>query len=108
MNFINRNYEEYVPLNDISSFDFSPPNLDHNIEFNLTSATFSTLQYSYDIDIDSGTLQFRCGFRIGNNHHVFITPSTVILNIKKGIIYYNIIASIKCLIFRSDHFEELH
>ena len=56
-----------MSLNDEPSFDFSPPHLDHVIEFNLTSQTFSGDQYFYDIDSGSSRqINFCCGFRDGD------------------------------------------
>ena len=58
-----------MSLNDEPSFDFSPPLLDHVMEFNLTSETFSGDQYFYDIDSGSySQINFRCGFRDGNTN----------------------------------------
>lgn len=78
------NYEDYVPLNNEPTFVFSPANLDHNIDFNLTTATFSDPEYYRDIDSGSySQLSFICGFRNGSRSS-FTNSSYITLNIETG------------------------
>ena len=71
-----------MPLNNEPTFMFSPQNLDNSINFNLTSATFSILEYF--LDSDSGRLHFICGFRNGSNPSSFINSRYLDLNIQQG------------------------
>ena len=76
--------EDYEPLNNEPTFVFSPANLAHNIDFNLTTATFSDPEYYRDIDSGSySQLSFVCGFRNGSGSS-FTSPSYITLNIETG------------------------
>ena len=69
-------------LDDEPLFEFFPPHLDHVVEFNLTSQTFSGDQYFYDVDSGSySQLNFRCGFRDANS---IIDFSDITLYVQKS------------------------
>ena len=76
----------FSSLFDVPDFDLSPPGLNHMLEFNLTTSTFTNDQFS--VDVDSGSISqvlFTCGFRNGDNLRSYYNQRRVIVNIRQGI-----------------------
>ena len=66
-------------------FDLTPPGLNHMLEFNLTSPTFST---AFDVDLASiSQMTFTCGFRNGASFGTYYNPRTIRVNIEQGKFY---------------------
>ena len=79
-----RNYEEYIPLNDEPGFSFSPPVINEDISFNISTKTLGNGE-NFFYDVDSGSysqLRFACGFKDGKRQDLF-TPKIVLLNIRQ-------------------------
>ena len=82
--FIFRNYEEYYPINNEPGFSFTPPIINKEISFNISSNTLDDGQ-NYFYDVDSGSysqLEFACGFQDGYDKSLS-NFETVQVNIEK-------------------------
>ena len=78
-----RNYEEYYPINNEPGFSFTPPIINEEISFNISSNTLDDGQ-NYFYDVDSGSysqLECACGFQDGDNEGLS-DASEIVLNIK--------------------------